>query len=619
MPDRSRSRTTMTDLPLVEATRRTSPPAWAVLERRLIDAIDEAAPVFLDKYTRPGGALVWQEEYPGDGVWADDLYEAFFNWPHYHALGGSDYCGEKSLVEWNAITRQLAVDYGRVTKEFVNDDDWFHNGENYIYFYALGMVDPTVRDNHDRARRFAGFYIGDDAEVDNYDPAARIIRSPFSGSKGPLFHARFDDVRYNLEHGHTTLGPDGPDLPDKWYEDEKLRQEIHERFDHVVMHSDVVVNLSTVPMVATAFLYTGDERYRRWITEYVEAWIDRTRANDGIIPDNIGPQGEIGERRQGQWWGGHYGWTGLYGHQMMGRAMTIAAEAAQLVTGDASYLDLPRLWLDLLVDKARVDDGGQLLVPHNHTTADGWTNHAPVHAHPAVHLWAASMQEADWDRIERFRTGDEEGWATVTSRGPRAPDDRAWTRWLAGDLPDYPEQILQANYQEVARRLEAVMADEQDLTKMDVHHWQQVNPVLTEALVHLTTGGPQTVYWGGLAAGRLRYWDTAQQRPGLPKDVAALVRKIHADHARVSLVNLSVRDTRDVVIGAGSFGEHNFTSARERQPDGTAAGLETTMDGRWLRLRLPPCSEIELDLSMKRYCNEPSYAFPWHGDGIPVR
>ena len=94
------------------------------------------------------------------------------------------------------------------------------------------------------------------------------------------------------------------------------------------------------------------------------------------------------------------------------------------------------------------------------------------------------MDDADWQRLERFRGGDEQGWSTVTSRGPRAPDDRAWTRWLAGELPDYPEQILQANYREVCRRLQTVMADEQDLTKMDVHHWQQVNPVLTEALVH---------------------------------------------------------------------------------------------------------------------------------------
>ena len=88
------------ELPTLTATHRSAAPAWAVLERRLIDAIDEAAPIFLEKYTRPGGALIWKEENPGDGVWADDLYEAFFNWPHYYALGGSEYTGAKALEQW---------------------------------------------------------------------------------------------------------------------------------------------------------------------------------------------------------------------------------------------------------------------------------------------------------------------------------------------------------------------------------------------------------------------------------------------------------------------------------------------------------------------------------------
>ncbi|MBU08362.1 MAG: hypothetical protein CME13_10380, partial [Gemmatimonadetes bacterium] len=181
---------------------------------------------------------------------------------------------------------------------------------------------------------------------------------------------------------------------------------------------------------------------------------------------------------------------------------------------------------------------------------------------------------------------------------------------------DYPEQILQANYQEVCRRTEAVMADEQDLTKMDVHHWQQVNPVLTEALVQLTTGGPQTVYWGGLAVGRLRYYDAERGRAGLPADVAALVRRLDATSASISLVNLSVRDTREFVIGAGSFGEHRFTSMHESSAD---SAVPKEISSPWLRITMPPGTEIDLELGTKRYCREPSFAFPWHGEAIPIR
>ncbi|NKB68842.1 MAG: hypothetical protein GKR89_17390 [Candidatus Latescibacteria bacterium] len=594
--------------PTIVSQQRTEPPAWAVLQRQLFRAIDAAAPIFLEKYTRPGGALIWQEEYPGDGVWADDLYEAFFNWPLYYSMGGSRYTGVKAVEEWNAVTRQIEHDYGRAHREFISDDDWFHNSENYIYFYALGLADPTNNEMLRRARRFAGFYMGEDPQVPNYDPQQRIIRSPFSGSKGPLFHARYADVQYNLEYGHTTLGPDFP-LPEKWYEDDALRRQIHARFDEVVMHSDVPVNLGVVVLVTNAFLYTGEDKYRNWVVEYVDAWLGRIEANGGIIPDNIGPNGLIGEQRQGQWWGGFYGWTGTYSHQMMGCAMLIAAECAQLVTGQEGYLNLIRSQLDVLMGQAKRQDG-LLVVPHKYTD-QGWCQYGPMHNYLPIHLWAASQQEGDWQRLEQLRQGDEAGWGAVGQRGPRSLDDRAWTRYLAGDCPDYPEQIMQANYREVCRRLELVMEDRQDFTKMDVHHWQQVNPVVTEGLEHLTTGGPQTIYWGGLAQGRVRYFDPDQQRPGLPQDVAALVTGLGPESVSLSLVNLSVAAARTVVVGAGGFGEHRFTQIQGDEP--------VPIDNPYLQVDLKPGSQIDLELGMRRFCQTPSYAFPWHGDGIPFR
>ena len=598
----------------VDATRPTTPPAWAVLERRLIDAIDEAAPVFLEKYTRSGGGLIMQEEYPGDGVWADDLYEAFFNWPLYHALGGSDYCGRKAVEEWDAITRQITYDYGRAHKEFISDDDWFHNGENYIYFYYLGLSDPRNRDTVSRARRFAGFYMNEDPEVPNYDAERRLVRSPFSGSKGPLFHARFADVRYNLEHRHTTLGP-GYDYPEDWQDRDDWREKIHAKFDEVVMRGDVTVNLAVVPLVATAFLFTGEQKYRDWIVAYADSWLERTTQNGGIVPDNVGHGGIIGETRGGQWWGGFYGWTGRYGHQMMGAAITIASEAACLVTGETRFLELLRGHLDVLMRNG-ADEGGRLLVPHNF---DGeWTNFGPIIPHPPVHLWAASMADEDWQRLERLRQGCEGEWGAMTSRGPRSHDDRAWTRYLAGELPAYPELVLQANYQEVRRRTEIILNDDQDLTRIDVHHWQQVNPVVTEALVHLTTGGPETIYWGGLARGCVRYFDPCGCRPGLPPDVAALVSALRPDGVELTLVNLDVTAERRVIVGAGSFGEHRFTTVAELGADGANAESARPVDGTYFEVALPPGCEIRIAAGMERYCQEPSYAFPWHNDGLLV-
>ncbi len=600
----------MNPIPTLSATERCAPPTWAVLERRLIDTIDAAAPIFLEKYTRPGGALIWQEEYPGDGVWADDLYEAFFNWPLYHTLGGSDYTGTKAVEEWNAVTRQIEFDYGRAYREFVTDDDWFHNAENYIYFYHLGMADPTNREMMRRARRFAGFYTGEDPTTPNYDPQHRVVRSPFSGSKGPLFDARFADVSYNLDHGHTTLGP-GFALTAGWQDDEQQRRAVHDRFNEVVMHSDVPVNLSIVPLVATAFMYTGDTSYRDWIAAYVGAWLQRTIDNDGILPDNVGPGGVIGERRQGQWWGGFYGWTGRFGHQMVSCSLTIAAEAALLVTGDHGHLELLRTYLDLLIDKAE-RKGEKLRVPHKHTD-DGWTDFGPMLQLAPIHLWTASMADVDLVRLERLRAGYEDEWAQVRQHGPRSQDDRAWTRYLEGDLPDYPERILQANYREVCDRTAKVLADEQDLTTLDVHWWQQVNPVVPEALVQLATGGPEPIYWGGLAQGRVRYFDAERRRAGLPPDVAALVTSLKADSVGLTLVNLSATKARSAIVGAGSFAEHAFGSVR-------GGGQELEVDGTHLQVDLPPGTGIELEAGMSRYCQRPTFAHPWHERSvIPFR
>jgi len=290
----------------------------------------------------------------------------------------------------------------------------------------------------------------------------------------------------------------------------------------------------------------------------------------------------------------------------------LASECAQLVTGEARYLDLIRSQLDMLLDRAKEEEG-RLLVPTKHTD-EGWGEYRPLIPQDPVQLWAASMEERDWERLERMRWGGEEAWRTVSVRGPRSLDDRAWIRFLVGDLPDYPERILQANYREVCRRVQEILQDEADLRTVNEHHWQQRNPVVTEALVHLTTGGPQTIYWGGLAQGRVRYYAPEQGRPGLPEDVAALVTRLEPDGMELILVNLNVHRGREVIVGAGSYGEHRFERAEV-----VDEGRSLDVDDTYFCVDLRPGTEIRLRITMRRFCNKPSYAFPWHEGEIPFR
>ena len=112
--------------------------------------------------------------------------------------------------------------------------------------------------------------------------------------------------------------------------------------------------------------------------------------------------------------------------------------------------------------------------------------------------------------------------------------------------------MLAAAHAQARRRL-ALMERHagEEVTEPDIHLWQNLNPVVTEALSQLTWGAPQVVYNGGLPQARVRYYDARRRRPGLPPDVAALVSSIDPAATTVTLVNLSGTGTRTVVVQAG--------------------------------------------------------------------
>jgi len=176
----------------IEATIPCStPPAWAVLERKLMEVMDQSVYPYLEKYTREDGTLIYRDDFRSrDG--ADDFYESFYNWPLFYLLGGGEHMLSLAHREWEAITRQLTA-YGNVYKEYERGYDQFHQAESYIYFYLLGLADPTNPRLVERARRFAGLYLNEDPEAPNYDPEHRLIRGPHNGSTGP--HAARATVR----------------------------------------------------------------------------------------------------------------------------------------------------------------------------------------------------------------------------------------------------------------------------------------------------------------------------------------------------------------------------------------------------------------------------------------
>jgi hypothetical protein len=234
------------------------------------------------------------------------------------------------------------------------------------------------------------------------------------------------------------------------------------------------------------------------------------------------------------------------------------------------------------------------------------------------------MADEDWERIERVRESEAYDWNEVVAFHNKEDGghDQPWLRYLAGANPDHPERILQAGYQQVAQRLAVIREDTEVGTNHGEHRWQETNPVTTEGLIQLIFGGPQPIYNGGLLFARLGYYDTQRQRPGLPRDVAALVEKLEARRTVLHLVNLNPLEGRELIVQAGAFGEHHFGSAQYSQltseyPGATVdyaappVSCETrtaAVDGKHLRVVLPPGTEITLDLATERFANEPSYA-----------
>jgi hypothetical protein len=597
-------------IPTIHATTRWSPPLWATLQREVFDALDRAAPAFVARYARPDGTLIWRERWPGmDG--SDDPYEGFHNFPLFALLGGGRHVYDLGRTMWEGITRQWTA-YGQVHREFDGYYDWMHHGEGYLALSFFGLADPAPPVDRERARRFADFYTGADPAAPNYDPERRIIRAPITGSRGPRFELTAEDWSTHREvlDGYPPpfedlAGVTGERCP--WTDDAVFAQ-ILARMNARMARGDVPLNLTATSLVTHTFLHTGEAGDRRWVLDYLAAWAERAERNGGLIPDNVGPSGLIGECLDGKWWGGYYGWRWPHGWPTIIEPVTIACGNATLLTGDPARLALARSQLDRLWALGR-EEGGRWVVPHKHRDG-GWTAYRPPNPVHPIACWYLSQEEEDLARVERLRRPGDWGGPVPTVGKGLIGNTAPWFEFIRGRNPAYPEQILRANLALIARQVAQLDAEQGEPATWDVHHWQRRTPMICEGLVQLTLGAPIHLYHGGLLHARVRYFDGQTGRAGLPPGVAALVDGLAADAATLNLVNLDPAAEREVIIQAGAFGEHQFHAATRLDHQGDDA-RPLAVEGRWLRARLAPGAGLRLRLTMRRYRHTPSYATPW--------
>jgi hypothetical protein len=170
---------------------------------------------------------------------------------------------------------------------------------------------------------------------------------------------------------------------------------------------------------------------------------------------------------------------------------------------------------------------------------------------------------------------------------------------LQGKDAQYPARALRQDIEYVRRKAKALREDDTTPDTRLADYPMGLNPVAHHTLANLTMGAYLAGNVWSLHA-RVRYFDPARRRAGLPEDVAALVEKIGPDSVTLTLVNVNSVEARDVIVQAGGYAEHQFTAVNK-----------APVNAKHLTVRLEPGAGDRIELSMKRYANLPTAKQPW--------
>jgi hypothetical protein len=577
---------------LVRIDAHMDPPRWATLERQLLADNVPAAREFYNKYFDDRGYLqVFVRWGANDGP--DDAFENFNHWPELHALGASDEIlqlylkGHEGLLKQYTEAKTTEVPIARqgmYYKEFIVQSDWMHHGEGLQLFNRMGLSVPTDPKYQERARRFAGFYMGEDPEAPNYDAAHKMIRSMENGSRGPMLRKAtaldwvgdpFDVKGFDALHGESTFA-------------QFLAH--YEEYGDVV--GDHFLNLPATTLPTDAYLLAGEAKYKKWIVEYMDAWLERMKQNHDIIPSFVDLDGTIGGA-EGKWWKNAYGWgfspvnpvTGKREDRNRIPRALVGFSNALLVTGDQKYVDAWRTMIDAVNAQARDIDGRKKYpTMYGDQGWYGWRD-TPWNV-GALEVWYWSQKPQDLDRVES-----------------------KWTAFLQGKNAAYPEEALQRDLKMIQQRVEAFRRDTTPPERRLADNMLDYNPAATESMVQLMWGALLPGREGGLVNARLRYFDPDRKRPGVPEDVAALVSELTDTRTSVTLVNVGTQP-RTVIVQGGAYGEHQLISV-------TSGATTRPINSPLLTVQLEPGCGQKLVLEMKRYANVPTVLHPWQRASSP--
>jgi len=168
-------------------------------------------------------------------------------------------------------------------------------------------------------------------------------------------------------------------------------------------------------------------------------------------------------------------------------------------------------------------------------------------------LWFMSQDAADWRRIENIRQRDSVDWnrvvdmhnkmdAAMTPRGCASSPGRTRTILRESFLPPRAGGVRSSKIRdnwllidEYPERGGEWTPDKTDFTLLNEHHWQGQNPVTTEDPGPDYAGRAAKYSTTAVSCTLGPLFRSARSAPGVPQDVAALVRTIEANRIVLEL------------------------------------------------------------------------------------
>ena len=344
----------------------------------------------------------------------------------------------------------------------------------------------------------------------------------------------------------------------------------------------------------------------------------------------------VGGLLDGRWYGGHYGWSWPHGWYSVGHAADRrrAGRPPPPPATTSTWTWCARPWTTIIAhgkvmafteadSSLRLQVDPQLAEDVPSRRCSCRTGTATAAGSTTTRCCGASRRPcgttaadpADRRRLGRLRAAAGYDWRTVRSFRSKeeAGHEEPWFTFLAGDNPDYPEKILAAAQAQVRHRLARMERLPRTWTwpRPTSTCGSSRNPVVTEALVQLTWGGPQVIYNGGLQQARVRYYDAeARRAPACPPGRRPGLQHRPAGH-RHRPGQPRPGAERTAVVQAGAFAEHTIrpcATPPARTAPGSAACTTTgtrarrspappsRAGGPWLRIELPRSTRIRLTL-----------------------